>query len=377
VKICIVSEYFPGSSKCDIRGGAEVVAFYEAKHLAINHDVDVLCSYELLTNMRDKFCNINVIRCGRQRSYVQKNAFFKRLSFLYSAFTYAKKQKYDIVLGYSIITYPIAWKISKKLNIPVAIRYHDVLLGKWIKNFGLMAFVGALLERYTLSLKFDAIIAVSNYTAHNLKKHFKFTNRIFVVHNSIDVPELNVNKADRPTIVCVSRLVKYKNIEDLIHAVCTNIKHFPDLHCIIIGTGPEENRLKNLVHSLGIDSHITFKGFVKEHINVLETIKSAQVFCLPSTLEGFGIVIIEAMACGIPFVASDIPPLIEVSNYKGGLFFKSRDVEDLSEKLKLILEDNELRNRLSSEGLERANEFRWSVVAKKIENICQEITKLN
>ena len=369
MKICLLTEYFPTGSIIDIRGGAEAVAFYEAKYLSANHDIEVITSFERGTKRSDVFDNINVFRCGKARNYVQKNAFIDRFLFMRSAYLFSKKRKYDLIVGFNFITYPLSWKISKKLRVPCIIRYHDLLIGKWIQSFGFTGLIGEMVERYTLSRKFAAILAVSNYTAANLKKYLGDKTKIYVVHNGVEIPGSSPVKAQVPTVVCVSRLVEYKHVDDLLNAVSILLEDFPNLQCRIIGTGPEEDKLKRLARQIGLSEHIRFFGFVSDHNELLNMIGSSHVFCLPSTLEGFGIVILESMACGVPFVASDIPPIVEVSDRKGGLLFSSRDVQDMAGKISMILKDTQLQNRLSVEGRVRANEFLWTGISKKTEAI--------
>jgi len=150
------------------------------------------------------------------------------------------------------------------------------------------------------------------------------------------------------------------------------LKDFPDLQCKIIGTGPEDWKLKQLTLRLGINELVTFSGFVNDRADVLRMIRSSHVLCLPSTLEGFGMVVTEAMACGVPFVAANIPPILEASNQKGGLFFQCRDVEDLAGKIRMILKDDRLQNRLIHEGLERVKDLKWIDLSKKVETIYEK-----
>ncbi|MEI6899499.1 MAG: glycosyltransferase family 4 protein [Bacteroidota bacterium] len=372
MKICFVTEYFPTGSLCDIRGGAEAVAFYEAKYLSGNHGVEVITSFEPGTNREDAFDNLKVFRCGKTRSYVQKGAFLDRLSFILSAYNFCIKRKYDVVVGFNFLTYPVAWKISRRLNVPCIIRYHDLLIGRWIRNFGFMGLIGEVLERYILSRKLAAVVAVSNYTANNLKGYFHAEERIHIVHNGVEIPELTSIKADVPTVVCVSRLVKYKHVGDLVTAVSLLLKDFPAIQCKIIGTGSEEEKLKHLAMELGIEKHVSFLGFVHDHKELMNFVGSAHVACLPSSLEGFGIAILESMACSVPFVASEIPPILEVSDGKGGLFFECRNVEDLAGKIRLILNNSHLQNKLKEEGRERANAFLWSDLSQKTEAIYEK-----
>lgn len=90
----------------------------------------------------------------------------------------------------------------------------------------------------------------------------------------------------------------------------------------------------------------------------------AEVFVFPSLYEGFGIPVLEAMACGTPVVASDIEPLKEISS-EAALFFKVEDAENLAEKIKGILENQEFRRELIIRGLERVKNFSWRKCAAK------------
>ncbi len=90
----------------------------------------------------------------------------------------------------------------------------------------------------------------------------------------------------------------------------------------------------------------------------------AEAFVFPSLYEGFGIPVLEAMACGTPVVASDIEPLKEVSS-EAALFFKVEDAENLAEKIKGILENQEFRRELIIRGLERVKNFSWRKCAAK------------
>ncbi len=371
MKIGIVTEYFPKSDAFEVKGGAEASAFNEAKYLAKRHDVVVITSH-VDGKKKDNISGIRVIRCGRERKYVQSGSFFDRLLFMKDAYHTGCKQDFDIVVGYNFITHPVAWRLSKKLNIPSVARYHDVWIGNWIRNIGFSGIFGEILERYTLSCNFDLIIAVSDYTKDKLKRYFDET-RITVVPNGVDVPSIETEKFEHPTVCCISRLVKYKRVHDLIKALSILKKDIPNIRCIIIGTGPEEENLKKLARDLGVEKKIDFCGFIEDHNDVLRTIKSSHIFCLPSVVEGFGIVIVEALACGVPFVASNIPPLIEVSGGKGGLFFEPKNYRDLADKIKNVLNNRKIQKDLIREGIFQSKKYRWNKIGGKIEDICKNL----
>ncbi len=372
MRIAILTEYFPRTEKFDIRGGAEASAFKEARELAKKHEVTVLTTREPRSPEEYSIENLKIIGCGPPRTYIQKGSILKRLIFMRNAYKKGERINADIVIGYNFITHTIAWKIGKKLSIPSIARYHDVWIGEWIKNIGLSGILGEILERYNLSRDFDKIIAVTDYTKKKLEKHFP-AERIEVVPNIVDPKVPEHEEYPQTTISCVARLVEYKRVQDLIKAARILIEEFPDIKCKIIGTGPLEGHLKRLTKDLKLEEHVEFCGFVEKHEDVLKVIASSHVFCLPSIVEGFGVVVVEAMRCSTPFVATEIPPLLEASGGKGGLFFKPGDWRDLAKKIKKILKDEKLYKKLQKEGLEESKRYSSKNILDRLERILESI----
>ncbi|MGZ7109703.1 MAG: glycosyltransferase, partial [Methanobacterium sp.] len=187
-------------------------------------------------------------------------------------------------------------------------------------------------------------------------------------------------KFHKPTICCVSRIVKYKRIDDLVRAVAILKDEVPDIQCKIIGPGPDEtylDHLKKLAQDLDIKENVDFCGFIENHDDVLKIVKSSHVFCFPSVVEGFGIVIVEAMALGTPFVASNIPPLVEASGGKGGLFFDPENYRDMADKIKYILDDDKLQDKMKQEGIIKSKEYKGEKIAGRIEKIYQDLMDKN
>ncbi|WP_292473055.1 glycosyltransferase family 4 protein [Methanosphaera sp.] len=365
MNICIVTEYFPHSDCLDIKGGVEVCCYNEALGLSKYHNVTVLTSKE---GELDEFNiqDVHVICCGEDRGYVQKGSFTSRLKFMKDAVDKHKDlEDIDLVIGYNFITYPVAYKLAEKLNSKVALRYHDVWIGEWTKNMGISGLFGEILERYIFKKDIDLYVAVSDFTRNNLNKYVDNTKTI-TVHNIVDFPMVESEKYDKPTISCVARLVEYKRVNDLIKAVALIKDEIPEIQCKIIGTGPEDENLKNLTKQLELDENIEFLGFVEEHDDVMKVVNSSDVFCLPSIVEGFGIVIIEAQSLETPFVAARIPPVVESSGQKGGLFFEPKNHEELAKQILTILNDRELYKKLQIEGLENKNNYTKEVIGDKL-----------
>jgi glycosyltransferase involved in cell wall biosynthesis len=117
---------------------------------------------------------------------------------------------------------------------------------------------------------------------------------------------------DRPIVLSVRRLVRAKGLENLVDAIAAVRLRVPDVLVIIAGTGPLEADLKRRVHERQLEDAVRFTGFVAE--NDLPTMyRAADLFVVPTVaLEGFGLVVLEALACGTPAIVTPIAGLPEV-----------------------------------------------------------------
>jgi len=234
--------------------------------------------------------------------------------------------------------------------------------------------VGHFLEKRYLNDDFSRYISVSNFTKEKLINKIGINkNKIAVVYNGIDLDIFKKTTIDEkypnPTIVTISRLVPYKRIDDLIRAIKILTSDFPDIKLKIIGKGSQENYLKNLSKNLGIQNNIDFVGKINDKKDLIEILKKSHIFALPSITEGFGIVIIEAIAAGIPYVASDIPSIREVTNSGiGGLLFKPKDYEDLSSKIKILLTDKSKQIEVMKNVNEHLKKYDWNNLACELED---------
>ena len=99
-------------------------------------------------------------------------------------------------------------------------------------------------------------------------------------------------------------------------------------------------------------------------------LKQAHIFCLPSVVEGFGLATIEAASCQTPYIITDIKVNKEITdNAKGGLIFKRKNIEDLKEKLIILLKDKNLYQQKQKQGLILARKYDWQKIATQTEKI--------
>ncbi len=381
MKILIISEYFPESSNAERKGGAESTAYYIARELARKHNVAVICSRQPENKKRfDWFENMRVYRVGPNIPYSHHSYVFRRILFCISASLKGLMMpKLNLVHGFSFLSYNIAIFISIFKRIPRVATYHETWVGQWSKNKpGFTGFMGGIFERATLFFGFDHLITVSDFTQNELRRR-GVNDKITTVHNGIEINEfrnLKSKKSKDPTVICMSRLTPKKRQSDLIRALAIVKKEIPNIKCIIQGTGDELENLKRLSTNLKLEDNVKFLGFVEKHSDLMKILKNSHVFCLPSEMEGFGIVTIEAMALGVPYVASDIPVIKEVTNNGvGGLLFKVRDCEDLANKILKLIKDKKLYEIKRNEAKELIKKYNWENLAGAVERIYRDVLR--
>ena len=219
------------------------------------------------------------------------------------------KDRYDIVdcQGFPFFSCFTAKIHSGLGRSNLIITLHEVWGDYWYTYLGKTGIFGKIVERAMLSLT-NNIITVSSKTKKDLEK-IKKSEKSVIIPNGIDFNHIRgIKPSDEgSTIIFAGRLIKEKNVDVLIRSLVTVKKKIPDIVCFIVGNGPERSNLENLASDLELSDNIIFKGFMEDYDDLIGYMKSSKVLVLPSTREGFGMVVIEANACGIPVVTVDHP----------------------------------------------------------------------
>jgi glycosyltransferase involved in cell wall biosynthesis len=194
-------------------------------------------------------------------------------------------------------------------------------------------------------------------------------HRTFVVGRGVEKLWFE-RKNDAKTYDCVysGRFDPSKRVSTLIRAWQIVVAKKPDAKLLLIGDGGAELPLvKRLIGEFGLSSNVTFGGFIKDRHTLAEMIGSSRMFVFPSTSEGFGLVVAEAMAAGLPCVLSDIPVLREVFG-SSAAFSKVDEPTAFADAILDLLQDERKQNDYSQRGRSLAKGFSWEEVAKKVLN---------
>ncbi len=234
----------------------------------------------------------------------------------------------------------------------------------------------------------DMIITISEFSKREIMKYFKVSsNKITVAYCGVDrsifnenIPEETIckvlDKFDLPRkyLLYLGTLEPRKNIERLIEAYSIIKREKPEETPILVIAGRKGwmyDAIFEKVRKLGLRDSIIFTGYIEDN-DVPVLMRGALVFLFPSLYEGFGLPVIEAMACGTPVLTSTASSLPEVAA-DSALLVDPYSVNDIAEAMNSLTRDETLRNELSQKGLARADVFSWNATAETFMNIFRQL----
>lgn len=260
--------------------------------------------------------------------------------------------------------------------------YHEDYVGRFgsvLRRFGVFIFDFLIAD--CLLYFSDVVLTPSKYYIQK-SKHLKCIScKVKPIYNGINLDDFNIlyskeeakNRLNLPVnkkiILFVGSLTPRKAPDVLLNAMKIILDKFSNSYLIFVGDGYLKNELENKAAELGISQHVNFSGFVDEKLKPLYY-HSADIFVLPSFSEGFGIVLLEASACGLPLVVSNLEVFnsVVIDGYNG-LFTKTGDKENLADKIISLLENDDLRLQMSKNVLKNVKKFSWKSVSDETEKV--------
>lgn len=244
---------------------------------------------------------------------------------------------------------------STHLNFSIAAYLLKQLLGipYWVVAHGIEAWDIKKTAIKTALHHADLILAVSSHTrARLLQEQNLDPNKISLLPNTFDATrfqsapkpsnllERHGIKPEQPVILTVARLAtgeQYKGYDKILRAIPQIRKSIPDIHYLIVGKGDDRPRVEQMIAQLGLQDCVTLTGFVPED-ELCGYYNLCDVFAMPSKGEGFGIVYLEALACGKPVLAGNQDGAVDaLCHGELGALVNPDDVEEIAETLIKIL----------------------------------------
>ena len=352
MKVLFLTEFFPQDVDLIYTGGVEVRTFQVAQKAK-------------------KDFSVKVISRPSQLVPATWLSVFARLCYLFTSFFKALFTDFDLIEGSNFVTYLPAFFAGKIKRKPVIAWIADVLGKDWFQFGFFVGSFGYLVEKISLKLNWTHIIALSQSTKAKLIKAGISAAAITVVSGGIDPHEFNqkpVKKYSSFTIICIARLVETKRVIDLVQAFAQTVKHHPRTRLIIIGHGPKKQSLIKQVNHLNLSGKVSFFANLTRK-ELLNKLSASHILCLPSVVEGFGLVTIEAFAAGLPAVLTDIIINHEVTHDQGAVFFKPKDTQDLAKKIIHLINSSKLYNQKKNQAQKIAKLYTWDKIYQQTKQV--------
>ncbi len=222
----------------------------------------------------------------------------------------------------------------------------------------------------------DIIQSISTFLA-NWGKTMGATCPSIVIPNAVDIKHFSQNysgteiaevrnklgvKTGDVLLITTSRLVKKNAVDDVIKALPLLST---DIHFLILGTGPDEKELRTLATTLGVESHTHFLSQIN-HKNLPKYLKASDIFIRPSLSEGMGNSFVEAMATGLPVIATPVGGIVDfLKDSETGLFCEVRNPESIAMQVKRLIDNPALRQTLVTNASKMVVEkYDWDIVAR-------------
>jgi glycosyltransferase involved in cell wall biosynthesis len=372
--LLINSEYPP------IGGGAGNASAHLATELvALGQDVTVITARfgglprDFIEN-GVRILRIRSLRMRQDRSGVIEQGIFM-LSGILNTLWLVRKWRPDIILAFfGVPSGAVAWIVKMLTGIPylVSLRGGDVPGFRPYDFATYHRMIGPLLHR--IWHRAGAVIANSQGLGA-LASQFDDQVAVQIIPNGVDVRLYQVSGGrdwGPPQMLFVGRLVYQKGLDILIQALGELKNH--SWHLKLVGDGPHRPVLESLAEENGITEKITFMGWM-DKADLYHEFNVANLFVLPSRHEGMPNVILEAMACGLPVVASNIAGNEElVLDGKTGILVPPEDPSALGAGLKTLMLDSDLRQKLGTASRVRVEKsYTWDQVARSYLSVLQEI----
>ncbi len=377
MKILLVNYEYP-----PLGGGGGIAMMEIAQELARRHEVHVLTSGVSSLPAVEKHESLNLTI---HRAYVMGRSDRATASFAsMAAFLPAgirrgnqliAEHKFDVINTWFAIPSGITGaSIARKNKVPHVLTVIGGDIYDPSKWYSPHQFFPAGLAVKRVLRQANSHIAISTDIAQRTREYFGFEKPIKVIPLGIAEPqfnpatrsELGMDDANK-YIVAVGRLVRRKDYPTLLKAVRDLDRD--DTHLMLLGDGPERDNLTSLATELGIGNRVHLKGFVSDELKY-QILSNSDLFALISLHEGFGVVYLEAMYCGLPVIAADQGGQIDLlEDGETGRLVPVGDASAITHSLRELLENEPFAQRAGNHNCQRIHDFSISNLAKQYEKV--------
>jgi glycosyltransferase involved in cell wall biosynthesis len=327
--------------------------------------------------------NIRIFRLpiGKSGKNFQKQSQWELLKYSWKAYWFIrdrikKGEKYDGVHAFfSVPCGFLALLLRWEFHLPYIVSLRGADVPGYAEKFAFVYTVLTPVIRYVWK-KADRVVSNSQGLKELALKTYS-GKEISLIYNGVDTdffqPDFSKRNKKSPVILCASRLTQRKGLQYAIEGFSLMSKKYPNVTlCIAGGDGDAKESLHGQVKNLRLEDRVCFSGEYT-HADLLKLQQSSDIFLFPSLNEGMSNSMLEAMASGLPVIMTPTGGAKElIRDGENGFLVKFRDSEDIAEKLAILLEDGDLRQKMSEKSREKALSLSWSVVAKEYRDLYEK-----
>ncbi len=319
LRVLIVSEMSPPHA---VGGGETRYALLARELVRRGHRVRWLSMRQRACADHELIDGVEHWHAGPRISDPPLRPLWAKLRFMLTVLLHLLRHRYDIVDCQTYAPLPAAWLAARLRRQPLVATIHDTAAAQpgadqWLSS--LDARLAGLVETRLYRLGYDRVLTVSHAVREALvTRHGLPESRVHVVANGIDTEAIAATPAaaDQTDLIFVGRLVPHKHPEHVLELLALlnerrRASGRAALRLKIVGAGPLAPALRARATALGLAAQLSFVGELPSQADVWAQLRAARVLVLPSTREGFGLVLAEALAAGAAVAAYDIPALHE------------------------------------------------------------------
>ncbi|MBV7338375.1 glycosyltransferase family 4 protein [Chloroflexi bacterium TSY] len=369
-------------------GGGGIINAHLAQELAKTHDVTVLTSQALGLPERIVEGGVDVLRAPvffrKQEAVATMSSL---LAFIPTGIRLGKKlletQKFDIINTHFVVpTGPVGHTLARRAQIPNVLSLHGGDLYDPSKFFSphrhalFRPFIRYLLRQA------DVVLGQSIDTLQNMHQHY--SPNIDAIRIPLAIRRPNPEKASRADygfcqedklLITIGRLVSRKNIDQLITMLHEIHDHPTPVHLLIVGSGPQEEHLRTLAAEMQVTDRVHFLGFIDDD-EKMRLLHMCDLYVSTSQHEGFGLVFLEAMACGLPVICYDHGGQTDfLTDNETGHLIPLDNLPLFTERVLALLKDDHAQRRMDDICRKRVEEYFIDTCAKQHEAIYEQVIR--
>ena len=344
-----------------VSGGAEkVISILANEYAKKNWNVEIVLLLKNEVN-RDQFIldrKIVITDLSMKDSSYRKNA----LKWLSAIRKHIKDTKPDCVVSFVGRINALVLSATIGLDVPILVSERNDPRRDG-RSKAMLMYCNLIYHRASL------IAFQTEYESHCFSKSLKYKSMI--IPNPVSVEQIDGIEAEHHLICTAGRLAKQKNQLMLINSIKILTEKYPTIRCEIYGDGPEKQELQQRINDLKLTQEVCLPG---SKTDIHKWVAKSQLFVLTSEFEGQSNALIEAMMLGKPVITTDYPGADEVvENEISGLIVPRGDVEALAHAISLLLDDEELYDRLRDGALNKSKVYRLDVVLQQWERAIDSV----